>query len=50
MFDHWAHLGGAAFGAVYFKYGPDLWNNMRAQFAQIDRERDSLVENTKSNN
>ncbi|KAG6898321.1 hypothetical protein C0992_011913 [Termitomyces sp. T32_za158] len=26
FFDHWAHLGGAAFGAAYYYYGPELWN------------------------
>ncbi|KDQ50761.1 hypothetical protein JAAARDRAFT_185971 [Jaapia argillacea MUCL 33604] len=30
MFDHWAHLGGAAFGALYFVYGPRFWDSMRA--------------------
>lgn len=29
MFDHWAHLGGAAFGALYYAYGPQLWTWMR---------------------
>lgn len=30
MFDHWAHLGGAAFGAFYFAYGPQFWAWLRA--------------------
>ena len=30
MLDHWAHLGGAAFGALYYAYGPQLWDWMRA--------------------
>lgn len=25
-FDHWAHIGGAAFGAVYYVYGVPWWN------------------------
>lgn len=35
MFDHYAHLGGAAFGVLYYNYGPDFWNRMRRTF-QID--------------
>uniref|UniRef100_A0A0W0EYY9 Peptidase S54 rhomboid domain-containing protein n=1 Tax=Moniliophthora roreri TaxID=221103 RepID=A0A0W0EYY9_MONRR len=31
MFDHWAHLGGAAFGAAYYAYGPKLWVNLRSE-------------------
>ncbi|EEB89068.1 hypothetical protein MPER_12885, partial [Moniliophthora perniciosa FA553] len=31
MFDHWAHLGGAAFGAAYYAYGPKLWANLRSE-------------------
>ncbi|KAH8111059.1 hypothetical protein DFH11DRAFT_1616741 [Phellopilus nigrolimitatus] len=34
LFDHWAHLGGAAFGAIYYKYGPDFWNYNRALHAK----------------
>ncbi|KAF8629048.1 hypothetical protein AX15_003548 [Amanita polypyramis BW_CC] len=26
MFDHWAHLGGAAFGFAYYNYGPAFWH------------------------
>ncbi|KAJ7668342.1 hypothetical protein B0H17DRAFT_1248473, partial [Mycena rosella] len=29
FFDHFAHLGGAAFGAVYYVYGPRFWNWLR---------------------
>ncbi|TFK71379.1 hypothetical protein BDN72DRAFT_895740 [Pluteus cervinus] len=29
MFDHWAHLGGAAFGIAYYNYGPAFWHRMR---------------------
>ncbi|CAE6519209.1 unnamed protein product [Rhizoctonia solani] len=25
-FDHWAHLGGAAFGVAYYRYGADFWD------------------------
>lgn len=28
-FDHWAHLGGAAFGIAYYKYGPRIWHQLR---------------------
>ncbi|KZP01648.1 hypothetical protein CALVIDRAFT_532421 [Calocera viscosa TUFC12733] len=34
MFDHWAHLGGAAFGVFYFSYGPQIWNWTRRRLAQ----------------
>lgn len=29
-FDHVAHLGGALFGALYFKYGIEFWDWLRA--------------------
>ncbi|KAG9127921.1 hypothetical protein FRC07_007572 [Ceratobasidium sp. 392] len=29
MFDHWAHLGGAAFGVTYYNYGADFWDWVR---------------------
>ncbi|KAF9266768.1 hypothetical protein L218DRAFT_921401 [Marasmius fiardii PR-910] len=29
VIDHWAHLGGAAFGAAYYAYGPKLWAHLR---------------------
>lgn len=32
MFDHWAHLGGAAFGVAYYAYGPSFWKNLRRTF------------------
>ncbi|KAJ2923697.1 hypothetical protein H1R20_g13394, partial [Candolleomyces eurysporus] len=32
LFDHWAHLGGAAFGVFYYTYGPDIWARMRRTF------------------
>ncbi|TFY63405.1 hypothetical protein EVJ58_g3270 [Rhodofomes roseus] len=28
-FNHWAHLGGAAFGAFYWAYGPQAWEFFR---------------------
>jgi len=28
-FDHWAHLGGAAFGIAYYKFGPRIWHHLR---------------------
>jgi len=31
-FDHWAHIGGAAFGAAYYAYGPNAWQNLRRFF------------------
>ncbi|KZT53399.1 hypothetical protein CALCODRAFT_440107 [Calocera cornea HHB12733] len=34
VFDHWAHLGGAAFGVFYFYYGPQLWNWTRRRVSQ----------------
>ncbi|KAJ4470121.1 hypothetical protein J3R30DRAFT_3660876 [Lentinula aciculospora] len=30
IMDHWAHLGGAAFGALYYYYGPYIWSQTRA--------------------
>ncbi|KAG6827205.1 hypothetical protein H0H92_012789 [Tricholoma furcatifolium] len=32
FFDHWAHLGGAAFGVAYYAYGPMFWQNIRRTF------------------
>jgi len=29
LFDHWAHLGGAAFGAWYYYYGARMWDMFR---------------------
>ena len=28
-FNHWAHLGGVAFGALYWAYGPRAWEFFR---------------------
>ncbi|KAJ7281571.1 hypothetical protein C8J57DRAFT_1298048 [Mycena rebaudengoi] len=33
LFDHFAHLGGAAFGAFYYVYGPRFWNWLRVGVA-----------------
>ncbi|CAL1715584.1 unnamed protein product [Somion occarium] len=30
LFDHWAHLGGAAFGVLYYHYGMKVWDTFRA--------------------
>lgn len=38
MFDHWAHLGGAAFGAIYWKYGPSIWDALRADIEDEDED------------
>lgn len=27
--DHWAHLGGAAFGVWYYMYGSQMWEKLR---------------------
>ncbi|KAG1864903.1 hypothetical protein F4604DRAFT_1782701 [Suillus subluteus] len=35
MFDHYAHLGGAAFGALYYMYGPQWWAFMRGGYQQL---------------
>ncbi|KAH7922601.1 rhomboid-domain-containing protein [Leucogyrophana mollusca] len=43
MFDHYAHLGGAAFGAMYYMYGPSWWNYMRGPPQPPSRKR-SFVE------
>jgi rhomboid-like protein len=33
FFDHFAHLGGAVFGAIYYAYGPQFWNWLRVGVA-----------------
>lgn len=42
MFDHYAHLGGAAFGAFYYAYGPEIWDVFRTinPMRYRDRPRD----------
>ncbi|KAF8216458.1 hypothetical protein K438DRAFT_1657740 [Mycena galopus ATCC 62051] len=34
FFDHFAHLAGAAFGGIYYVYGPRYWNWLRAGMAE----------------
>lgn len=29
LFDHYAHLGGAAFGAMYYYYGLEWWSTVK---------------------
>jgi hypothetical protein len=31
MFDHVAHLGGAAFGVLYYAYGKEFWTWLRVK-------------------
>lgn len=33
MFDHYAHVGGAAFGAFYYAYGSAWWDSLRVWFS-----------------
>ncbi|KAJ6581460.1 hypothetical protein B0H19DRAFT_1115304 [Mycena capillaripes] len=40
FFDHFAHLGGAVFGAVYYVYGPQFWNWLRVRLAEPSSEHD----------
>ncbi|THH11871.1 hypothetical protein EW146_g7905 [Bondarzewia mesenterica] len=35
LFDHFAHLGGAAFGAAYYAYGMRFWDDLRVMFANM---------------
>jgi len=34
LFDHYAHLGGAAFGAFYYVYGPAWWDYLRVSLSR----------------
>lgn len=34
MFDHYAHVAGALFGAVYWKWGPQWWDWMRIRLGR----------------
>jgi len=36
LFDHWAHLGGAAFGIFYYFYGPHYWRRLRQDIVDTD--------------
>ena len=40
LFDHWAHLSGALFGVLYYIYGPEFWNQLRAAHVEAERRRD----------
>jgi len=35
ILNHWAHLAGAAFGAWYYYFGPDLWVKMKSLEAAV---------------
>jgi len=37
LFDHWAHLGGAAFGIFYYNYGPSYWAYLREASTKVDK-------------
>jgi rhomboid-like protein len=37
MFDHVAHLGGAAFGLLYYEYGRQVWVWLRRQLGGKER-------------
>ena len=36
LFDHWAHLGGAAFGIFYYYYGPSHWLALRKDVIEAE--------------
>jgi rhomboid-like protein len=38
-FDHWAHLGGAAFGIAYYKFGPQIWHQLREKTTKAAEEQ-----------
>ncbi|KAG8214980.1 hypothetical protein J3R82DRAFT_8383 [Butyriboletus roseoflavus] len=35
LFDHYAHLGGAAFGVLYYVHGNELWIHMKELYRKI---------------
>jgi rhomboid-like protein len=39
FFDHYAHLGGAAFGALYYMYGMSMWDAVRVHTLKSDTRR-----------
>ncbi|KAF9482634.1 hypothetical protein BDN70DRAFT_852962 [Pholiota conissans] len=43
FFDHWAHLGGAAFGVFYYAYGPSYWLDLRKRAAKAAKQIDPAV-------
>ena len=38
IFDHTAHLGGAAFGWLYFHYGNEVWEMCKARIRESSRK------------
>ncbi|EIW79077.1 hypothetical protein CONPUDRAFT_145250 [Coniophora puteana RWD-64-598 SS2] len=38
LFDHWAHLGGAAFGVGYYAYGTEWWEWWRDLWTEVFRD------------
>lgn len=38
LFDHYAHLGGAAFGIWYHTYGRAIWDTFRVTHLQASSE------------
>ena len=41
VLDHWAHLGGAAFGIFYYVYGPDFWSDLRENIEDMEDDADA---------
>lgn len=41
IFDHAGHLGGAAFGYIYFLYGNQIWEACKNQIRQAEVKTDS---------
>lgn len=39
LFDHYAHLGGAAFGVLYYMYGLRAWDAMRVHTLKLVSKR-----------
>ena len=39
FFDHYAHLGGAAFGVLYYTYGMGMWDAIRVHTLKSDTTR-----------
>ncbi|KAI0289027.1 hypothetical protein B0F90DRAFT_1153108 [Multifurca ochricompacta] len=39
LFDHYAHLGGAAFGALYYMYGMRVWDGIRVHALKSDNTK-----------
>ena len=48
LFDHYAHLGGAMFGVLYYRYGIRWWEDLRFLDLEEDPEQyqDSQEEKT----